>query len=140
MKAWQGKSGFQEMNRLGAEKTPFLAIISYDKDIIHIDEITSLSPDICKYRFPALTNSSHNSSPEAPFLEIKEFSKNSYKQSFEKVMSHINKGDTYLCNLSCEIPLKNQLDFESLFRQSRAKYKIRYKDEFICFSRKVSFK
>ncbi len=137
MIAWQGNEGFKQMNRWGAEKTPFLAIISYDKQNILLEKLDAISPEICQYAFPDRSNALKQASGNAPKLDAFDIDAESYKKSFDKVMSHINNGDTYLCNLSCEVKLKNQLDLPSVFNASFSKYKLRYKDEFVCFSPEI---
>ncbi len=60
-----------------------------------------------------------------------------YAKAFKKVKEHLQKGNTYLLNLT----FKNKIDFFdknidllTVFNQAKAKYKLFYKNEFVCFS------
>ncbi|MDA3911255.1 MAG: aminodeoxychorismate synthase component I [Bacteroidales bacterium] len=138
MKAWNAKEGFQEMNRLGKAKRPFLSIISYDKSKILLSPLEAIDSETCEYAFPALSNSNFtlNNDP-IPKLTHSPLSKSDFNKAFEIVMHHIRQGDTYLCNLSFEIPLQNTPNLNTIFHKSFAKYKLRYRDEFVCFSPEI---
>jgi para-aminobenzoate synthetase component 1 len=57
-----------------------------------------------------------------------------YKKSFDIVMENIYEGNSYLCNLTAKTPIETNLSLDDIFLLSTAKYKIKYKNEFICFS------
>lgn len=57
-----------------------------------------------------------------------------YLKSFNKAAYHINRGDTYLVNLTFPTRLKTNLSLEELFTISKAPYKLLFKDEFVVFS------
>jgi len=138
MKAMSGNAGFQEMNRLGKSKQPFLAIISYDKSKLLISPLASIDNSVCEYKFPALSNFHETCTNESvPELNYTPLSKTNFNKAFDIVMRHIQQGDTYLCNLSFEIPLRESPDLNAIFHQSVAKYKIRYRDELLCFSPEI---
>lgn len=138
MKAWQGKAGFKEMNRLGKGNQAFLAIIPFDKSEVHLSKLENISKKDCEYAFPALTNSEFTGKPKIPEqLNFTPPDKQAFHKAFQLVKKHINQGDSYLCNLSFEVPLNNPLSLATIFHQSHAKYKLRYKDEFVCFSPEI---
>ncbi|MEA1874249.1 MAG: aminodeoxychorismate synthase component I [Bacteroidota bacterium] len=138
MKAMTGNAGFQEMNQLGKAKRPFLAIISYDKSKILISPLENIDTKMCEYTFPALSNSHYTLTNEtAPKLKYTPLSKSKFNKAFDIVMRHIQQGDTYLCNLSFEIPLQEDPDLNEIFRNSVAKYKIRFREDFLCFSPEI---
>jgi para-aminobenzoate synthetase component 1 len=138
MKAWNTKEGFQEMNRLGKSRRAFLSIISFDKSEILLAPLETIQGDTCEYAFPALTNSDFTRNNEtAPKITALSFPKSDFNKAFNTVMHHIQQGDTYLCNLSFEIPLENAIDLKTIFQKSAAKYKLRYRDNFVCFSPEI---
>ncbi len=138
MKTWNRKEGFQELNRLGKAKRPFLSIISYDKSKILLSPLEDIDSKTCEYAFPALSNSNYQSIQDAvPRLKYSPLSKTTFNKAFDIVMRHIRQGNTYLCNLSFEIPLHDTPDLKTIFNNSSAKYKIRYQDEFVCFSPEI---
>ncbi|HIC77625.1 MAG TPA: aminodeoxychorismate synthase component I, partial [Sulfurovum sp.] len=61
-----------------------------------------------------------------PFME--------YKNSLDKIIEQICLGNTYLLNLTFKTPIETNLSLKEIFTYARAKYKLYFKDEFICFS------
>ncbi|MBN3661622.1 MAG: aminodeoxychorismate synthase component I, partial [Ornithobacterium rhinotracheale] len=58
----------------------------------------------------------------------------SFKNQFDIVANHLQNGDSYLVNLTFSTALKNKLDLAQIFLQAKAKYKVLYQDEWVCFS------
>jgi para-aminobenzoate synthetase component 1 len=124
---------FSTLNKLGGSKTPFLFIISYDKQSIFCKPIDKLENDIY-YKIENIKNYT-----PAPLLRSYKFEKYSvpfleYKSSFDKIIDEIKKGNTYLLNLTFSTPIKTDLSLKEIFTHSKAKYKLYFKDLFICFS------
>ena len=59
---------------------------------------------------------------------------NIYDQAFLKVKQEINKGNSYLLNLTFPTPINTNLSLKEFFLRSNSPYKLLYKDEFVCFS------
>ena len=57
-----------------------------------------------------------------------------YKKAFNNVIEEIKKGNTYLLNLTFPTKVKTNLSLEEIFYKAKAKFKIKFKDEFISFS------
>jgi para-aminobenzoate synthetase component 1 len=57
-----------------------------------------------------------------------------YQQKFEAVIEKIKSGETYILNLTQPTPIQTQLTLKEMYDLANAHYKLRYKDEFICFS------
>ena len=129
------------MNKLGAQGIPFLFIIDFDslKPLVYpLDQI----PSHILYQTPARTN--HTSSV---LLDTKEilFSKRpisfeKYSSAFDKVMYHLNRGDTYLLNLTQPTQLETNLSLKEVFVRSQAKYKLLIDGEMVCFSPEIFVK
>ena len=68
------------------------------------------------------------------YLDIIPFEKEQYKLSFEKVLDHINYGNSYLLNLTGKSEIKTDLNLTDIYRVSNAKYKILVDDQFVVFS------
>ncbi|KIM02894.1 MAG: aminobenzoate synthetase [Sulfurovum sp. AS07-7] len=124
---------FSTLNKLGGLKIPFLFIVSYDKKSIFCKPLDKLEDDIY-YK----VENSRNYTP-APLSKPYQFKKSpisfsNYKKSFDKVINEIKKGNTYLLNLTFTTPIKTDLSPKEIFIHSKAKYKLFFKDRFICFS------
>jgi para-aminobenzoate synthetase component 1 len=53
---------------------------------------------------------------------------------FSKVQTNITKGDTYLLNLTVPTILTDKLNLQHIYDISNSKFKLLYKDQFVCFS------
>jgi para-aminobenzoate synthetase component 1 len=57
-----------------------------------------------------------------------------YSQKFDTVLNHIRNGNTYLLNLTQPTRLESDYTLKQIYTMAHAPYKIRVKDEFVCFS------
>ena len=120
---------FQRMNELGTEKIPFLFIIDFLKEygkVIPLDELNeeikfSINADYQEFNAGINLNKSPISFDE-------------YEAQFNLVQKNILLGNSYLTNLTCATPIEINLNLEEIYRFSRAKYKLFWKDKFVCFS------
>jgi len=127
------QSGFTTINTLGASKTPFLFIISYDKTKIFVQSLEDLDRDIF-YKLEDWRNY-----PVEPLEKDYTFSFSpvdlaTYKKSLETILEEIRAGNTYLLNLTFATPIQTDLNLKEIFTYARAKFKLYFKGEFICFS------
>ncbi|MEJ2489509.1 MAG: chorismate-binding protein [Sulfurovaceae bacterium] len=122
-----------ELNRLGAERIPFLFILSFDKKQIFISPLDELDDDIF-YK----VNTMRNFDPK-PLTKKYDFKTCPipylrYKKSFEAILEEIRSGNTYLLNLTFQTPIETDLNLYEIFAGAKAKYKLYFKDQFICYS------
>jgi len=120
---------FERMNELGTHRIPFLFIIDFLKEngiVIPMDELTD------EIQFGI------NAEPEKfnSKLTLKKYpvSFEEYERQFEFVKENIHLGNSYLTNLTCATPIEFNLSPEEIYRYSKAKYKLLWKDKFVCFS------
>jgi len=131
---WLNKEeGFEKINTLGQNRTPFLFIISYDKTKIFAQPLDDLDNDIF-YKLEGWRNY-----PVKKREKSFTFSKNpidisTYKKAMEKILEEIRSGNTYLLNLTFKTPVESNFSLEEIFTYARAKFKLYFKGEFICFS------
>jgi len=133
MNWYDTKEGFDTINTLGATRTPFLFIISYDKTKIFAQPLATLDRNIF-YKLLDWRNYPVKKR-EKPFT----FSKSPvdfpvYSKTMERILQEIRSGNTYLLNLTFQTPVKSNFSLKEIFTYSRAKFKLYFKDEFICFS------
>lgn len=132
--SWQDqKNGFNAINTLGEDRTPFLFITSYDGEKIFAQALDDLDDDIF-YKVEDWRNC-----PVEKRTKDFTFSKspvdfNTYKNALDLVLEEIRSGNTYLLNLTFKTPIQSDLSLKEIFTSARAKFKLYFKDEFICFS------
>jgi para-aminobenzoate synthetase component 1 len=119
---------FNDLNFYGKKREPFLFICDYKAQnlkIITLDKLESHDVEFCiGNSFSAHTN----------FLEKSPIEFKEYKKKFDFIQEKIKSGDTYLLNLTQPTTIKTLLNLKEIFKNANAHYKLRYKDEFVCFS------
>ena len=124
---------YANMDDLGKSRTPFLFVVSYDASKIFVKPLEQLDDDIF-YKLESWRN--------YPVKKRKKdftFSKfpvdfKTYKNSLDKILEQIRSGNTYLINLTFKTPVTSSFSLKDIFTYSHAKFKLYFKDEFICFS------
>ena len=121
---------FESINSLGRQRRPFLFIsdfLAQNVEVIPLDELSKHNIEFCideEYLYKK-----HNKIFQKKAIDFKE-----YKKIFDEVIEHIKSGDTYLLNLTAPTKIKSDLTLQEIYECANAHYKLRYKDEFVCFS------
>ena len=126
------------MNRLGTEKIPFLFIIDFllqKPIVIPLKEVSSqhilFQTCIAKNTSECLSNSVTQLNHS---LEIMPQPFEVYQAQFDTVVTEIKKGNSFVVNLTAQTPIRLETNLQTIFHQAKAKYKLWYNDEFVCFS------
>ncbi|HIM94157.1 MAG TPA: aminodeoxychorismate synthase component I [Campylobacterales bacterium] len=122
-----------KITKLAQQREPFLFVLSYDLKDKFIEPLNNLDDDI----FFKIGN--QRNYPKTPidreyFLKKHPLPFMEYKNSLDKIIEQICLGNTYLLNLTFKTPIETNLSLKEIFTYARAKYKLYFKDEFICFS------
>lgn len=131
--------GIECMNQLGRERVPFLFIWDYALQHPVVLPLCTIDETQLRYRFNHYTNTTTGA--VRPVL-VQKFHKNpltfdEYETKFNQVVAHLKRGDSFLVNLSVCTPLHTNLDLESIFWGSQAKYKLWWRNRWVCFSPEV---
>ena len=121
------------ITQLGRDREPFLFIISYDKEDIFAQPLENLDNDIL-YKLNSHRNYKREKIDREYYLNSSLVEFKEYKNSFDKIIEQIKSGNTYLLNLTFRTQIETNLSLEEIFKYSRAKYKLYFKDKFVCFS------
>jgi para-aminobenzoate synthetase component 1 len=124
---------FERLNQLGKDKIPFLFVISYDKQKVFVKELDKLDDNIL-YKLQNARNYPQTPINKTYYLNKTPIDYKTYKQAITKVKEQIAMGNTYLLNLTFQTPIQTNLSLLEIFTYSKAKFKLYFKDEFICFS------
>lgn len=126
------------MNRLGKRGIPFLFIIDFEVKnpiVLPLDEI--YAGDI-QYAVNNQNNALPYTYAHPDYYFIKKrIDFEDYQIAFDKVKSEINFGNTYLTNLTFPTEITTNLSLQTIFDHSTAKYKLRFKDDFVVFSPEI---
>jgi len=127
------ENGFDTINTLGQNRIPFLFIISYNQNKIFAKPLDDLDDNIF-YKledwrnYPVEKHSKDFTFSKSPV----DFSL--YKKALDEILEEIRSGNTYLLNLTFKTPVETNYSLKEIFTYARAKFKLYFKDEFICFS------
>jgi len=122
------------MNNYGKQKQPFVFLTEAFSTYGVIEKIGNQENQIL-YK----TNL-HSNAPEAfgvkplNIWEIKPVPFEVYENGFNLVMTHIQRGDSFLLNFTQPSVVETDLTLLELFYLSQARYKIHLKNVFTCFS------
>jgi len=123
----------ERMNKLGQKREPFLFVLSYDLKEKFVQTLSSLDDDIF-FKIGNQRNYPQRPLEKSYFLEKNPLSFKEYETALKKVLEEIHKGNTYLLNLTFKTPIESNLSLKEIFTYARAKYKLYFKEQFICFS------
>ncbi|WP_313383482.1 aminodeoxychorismate synthase component I [Chishuiella sp.] len=121
---------FNEMNELGAKKVPFFFMIDFLKENGEVIPLSEL-PENIKFEI----NSEKKQT--IPFsFDFNKFpiSFEEYESKYSIVHKNILVGNSYLTNLTYPTRIETSLSLDDIYTYSSAKYKLKYKDDFVCFS------
>jgi para-aminobenzoate synthetase component 1 len=131
---WLNKeNGFEQINTLAKQRTPFLFITSFEQDKIFAQPLEQLDDDIL-YKledwrnYPVKKRTKEFTFSKSPVDFI------TYKKALDEVLEEIRSGNTYLLNLTFRTPVESSFTLKEIFTYAKAKFKLYFKDEFICFS------
>jgi para-aminobenzoate synthetase component 1 len=131
--------GVERMNQLGRARVPFLFVWDYALRVPVVLPLEMIDASELCYQFNNRTNATavQTFAEILPIFKKKPLTLEAYRQKFEKVVAHIKRGDSFLVNLSVCTPITTNLDLQDIFLTSQAKYKLWWRNHFVCFSPEV---
>ena len=121
---------FDDINTLGKDRVPFLFISDFLAQNIKVIKLDELQNSDIEF---SINEKSKNIKHSNSFLKIPQDFE-TYEKKFQQVINEIKNGNTYLLNLTQETYIKTDLSLKEIFKNADAAYKLRYKDDFVCFS------
>ena len=124
----------KSLNDFGQQRTPCLFIIDYKGENGQVFPLSELPSDI-QFSF------SEEKKADATPIPIKKHpvAYPEFEKAFNKVHSHLKNGDTELVNLTFATEI-SAVSLPEVYRNASAKYKILYKNDWVCFSPEIFVK
>ncbi len=122
--------GFNKANTLAKEGIPFLIISDFKADSVEVIPLDELEAHHIKY----CICEDYSYKEHEHFLEKSPLNFSEYKKKFDAVIEKIKAGETYILNLTQATPIETKLSLDEMYGLANAHYKLRYKDQFVCFS------
>ncbi len=121
---------WEQLNSFGKKREPFLFICDFEALHVEVYPIDELEKNNIEFKI----DENYQIKPYNQDIEKFPITFNEYKIKFDYVQEKIKSGDTYLLNLTMPTPIKTSLSLKEIFINANAHYKLRYKDDFVCFS------
>lgn len=126
------------MNDLGAHRVPFLFVVDFDISEPVVLPVVQTEKNDILYDINGFANCARVDIPRRPFM----FKKNpvpfsEYRRAFDLVHEHLNRGNSYLLNLTFQTGIETNLSLNDIFHLSRAKYRLLFRDRFVVFSPEI---
>ena len=123
------------MNDWGSKQNPFLFVVDFEMQKIRLFPNNVDLPEGIMCSFPAQRFEKKIAKGCSSFYFRKyPVSYTVYKEAFQKVMSQINAGNSFLLNLTFPTKIETDLTMRDIYVRSTTKYKLYLEDEFVCFS------
>lgn len=124
----------KSLNDFGQQGTPCLFIIDYKGENGQVFPLSELPSDI---QFSFSEEKKADATPIA--IEKHPVAYPEFEKAFNKVHSHLKNGDTELVNLTFATEI-SPVSLPEVYRNASAKYKMLYKDDWVCFSPEIFVK
>ena len=125
----------QQINKLAKQRIPFLFVIDFLKENYWIGNPGSASSQGIYYESKQFKNHHFTKNyPEEIIFKKFPISFEAYSQAFDFAKSEILYGNSYLLNLSAPTRIETNLSLKDIFVLSDARFKLLFKDQFVCFS------
>ncbi len=117
------------MNALSQQRQPFFFVVDFLGTQFEILPLHELASHAIEVDFTGKPSSMPGLTLQPTFNSIA-----SYTKQFEQVMREIHYGNTYLCNLTTATAVQTEQDLREIYKAANAKYKILFKNQWVCFS------
>lgn len=121
---------FEQVNALAKEGTPFLFISDFEAENIEVYPLDTLSHN--DIEFCICEDFTYKEHPH--FLHKNPPDFDAYKEKFNAIIEEIKSGNTYILNLTQPTHIETDLSLKEIYQFANAHYKLRVRDEFVCFS------
>ncbi|WP_345993542.1 aminodeoxychorismate synthase component I [Sulfurimonas sp. HSL-1716] len=119
-----------KIDSLASAKEPFLFFTDFKASCIEVYRLDELAKNDIEFTFDEnFTYKKHDASLIKHPISFYE-----YKKKFDEVIENIKAGNTYLFNLTAPTAVECDHDLKEIFQLANAPFKLRVRDEFVCFS------
>ncbi|MEM9527225.1 MAG: aminodeoxychorismate synthase component I [Bacteroidota bacterium] len=125
----------QQLNTLGAQRRACFFLMDFEMQAPQVWELSAEAADQPRFSFPG--------HPEAglppigllpPKLVADHVAEDVFRTAFAVVQEGLQRGDSFLTNLTFPTPVHLMGSLDDIYWQSEAKYRILWPERFVCFS------
>lgn len=139
MKLYRKEEAIDRIDELARKRKEFLFIVSYDRTEAYVEEVSDIDAAELMFAFSQASNIPQGIVfGDTPVrLSIIPPCRQEYEQSINYIKENQRKGNSYLANLTCKVPIETNLSMRDIFLRSKAAYRCWMKDKFVCFSPEI---
>lgn len=128
-----------KINSYGKQQKPFFLVVDFEQKNPQFFDIDQLQNEQISVAFPTFqTNESSNKTKLDNIIINKQpISYVEYKKGFDVVQHNLHYGNSFLTNYTTSTPIELNCDLNTLYEQATAKYKINFKNQWVCFSPEI---
>ncbi len=125
----------EQVNAYASREQAFLFLIDFEKKKPRVCPLSAVDPSYLRYQMAGQSNVNQMRNP-SPALSFQSFpiAQAVYQESFQLVMRHLQRGDSFLLNLTFPTRIEMNIQLEELFGMAQAPYKLWLKDQLLVFS------
>ncbi len=132
------QSAISKFNFFSSRNIPFLFIVDFLGENCVVEPLDTIDSHEIKFWVNGKTNDDSKPAFGKEIVLEKEPAEFAhYKSAFAFVQQQILMGNSFLTNLTAETPIRLNIGLEEVFHRSEAKYKLWWKDHFVCFSPEI---
>ena len=125
----------ERLNELGAAAEPCFFLVDFERAAPRVWAAREEAADQPRFSF---RDHADPGRPPAgllpPKLAADHVGEAEFRRAFRKVLDGLQRGDSFLTNLTFPVPVALNCDLEDIYWQSEAKYRILWPGNFVCFS------
>jgi len=127
------------LNEWGHSRIPFIFLVDFEMKKPMAFRLSDVDAGELKFWIHGATNAGEITArePVSDVLSKEPIPFSSYLEKFNHVQHHLDHGDTFLTNLTISTKITLHHSLLTLFHQSKARYKLWYKNEFLVFSPEI---
>lgn len=122
----------QLLNQFGQQGIPCFFIIDFTKTQSYVYALNHLPADILWSMNNSVVSTFKPKSTALHIVHPIPFA--TYETAFNQVIAEMYAGNTYLLNLTFPTQIQTDLSLLSIFHATQAKFKLYFRDQFVCFS------
>jgi len=121
---------WDNISDLASKRIPFIFIIDYKAENVLTYTLDTLLAEDIEFSIDEIDT------PVKEHINLEKFPIDFkiYKDKFDAVIEEIKNGNTYLLNLTQPTKIETKATLKEIFKNSHARFKLRYKNRFVSFS------
>jgi para-aminobenzoate synthetase component I len=126
------------LNNWGHQRVPFLFLVDFEMQNPFVIKLDHVDPETILFDINGFSNAGRPASNKVDTSIVKKpISFEEYNTKFESVYARLERGDSYLTNLTVKTEIELRASLRDLFFESKARYKLFFNDQFLVFSPEI---